>query len=117
MFRALAGGLTLHLECESVYVDINNLTMKNNSGGRGGNLAILFGKFTNGSVTILESHFESGCSIEGSGLYVGFNAVSEEKTDCQNLYVMLHVLNTIFVGNKALYSGSGVYIMHRQIFV
>ena len=113
-----AGGLTLYLECESVHVDINNLTMRNNSGGKGGNLAILFGKVSSGSVTILESCFESGCSIEGSGLYVGFNAINETndiKTDCQNLYLILHVANSTFVDNEAVYSGSGVYIMHRQL--
>ena len=37
-----AGGLSINLKCPNVMVKINNVTMSNNKGYTGGNLAILF---------------------------------------------------------------------------
>ena len=79
-----AGGLTIHLECLSIDIEMINLTMKGNSGGDGGNLAILFGISTCGNVKIIGSHFESGYSLGGSGLYTEFNmrGLLNENTIC-----------------------------------
>ena len=97
-----------------------NLTMKGNSGGDGGNLAILFGISTCGNVKIIGSHFESGYSLGGSGLYTEFNmrGLLNENTiclPCQEPYGALQTVNSTFINNRVQYAGSGVYIINRQL--
>ena len=113
-----AGGLTIRLECPRIDIEINNVTMRNNSGGDGGHLAILFGTNTCGNITIVESYFESGYSLEGSGVYAEFKNVTNLNADravCGECQGLLHIVNSSFVDNEVQYAGSGVYIIHRQL--
>ena len=113
-----AGGITIRLECPRVDVEINGVMMGNNSGGNGGNLAILSSRSTCANVTIVGSCFESGYSLEGSGVYADFkhttNLTTEQAAVCGDCQGLLHIINSRFVDNKVQFVGGGVYIKYRQ---
>ena len=126
-----AGGLSINLKCPNVTVKINNVTMSNNKGYTGGNLAILFDTFqTNFSVSveILNSIIEHGHASEGGGgIYAEF-VVSSSKTNkatpmlmCPENYhqhhQLLHIYNTSINKNAVTYQGGGVYLRQKQSLI
>ena len=120
-----AAGLSITLKCLNVKVRIDNVTMKNNRGMNGGNLALIFHKTSStykNAVTVRKSVFESGEADSGAGMYVEFvegsrsqealcfNSSSVNKSKHQ----LLLVENTVFRNNTAEYVGGGVYLIQKQ---
>lgn len=121
-----ASGLSIDLECPNVTVTIDNVTMSNNTGNTGGNLAILFYTFQTHfsiSVYILNSIIEGGHAPEGGGMYAEF-VVRPQKSSNANFkpicpenhqyHKLLHIYNTSFTDNAVMYKGSGVYLRQKQ---
>ena len=120
------GGLSIRVECNNVNISIHNLIMIGNAGGDGGNLELVFdGSTLFAPVEIINSHFESGYGLEGGGMRiivlpsavfttnVATNVSLNVRSSTQNM-VFLHVRNTIFIENEAVYAGAGVYIKQEQ---
>ena len=100
--------------------------MVGNAGGDGGNLELIFeGSASFPAVEITDSHFESGYGLEGGGMQIivlpsaGFtnnvaiNVSLGVRSSTQSI-VFLHVVNTIFIENEAVYAGAGVYVKQEQ---
>ena len=115
-----AGGLSINLQCPNIRVRINNLTMSNNTGGTGGNIAFYFytkQNYFNVSVTILNSKFEGGYATEGAGMFAEFVTGLFPKESCKinhQDHMLLLVYNTTFNDNTAQYAGGGVYLKQKQ---
>ena len=119
----LAAGLSITLQCVNVNVRIENVTMRNNSGGNGGSLGLMFHNTSstlNNTVTIRNSILESSRAIVGAALYAEFVEGSEsEETLClhtlsKSEHQLLYVENTTFTNNSAKYAGGAVYLKQKQ---
>ena len=119
----LAAGLSITLKCLNVNVKIDNVTMKNNRGMDGGNLALIFHNTSStykNAVTVRNSVLESGAADSGAGMYVEFVEVSRsQETLClhsvnKSKHQLLLVENTVFRNNTAEYVGGGVYLIQKQ---
>lgn len=117
-----AAGLTISINCPGINIKAYNVTMLNNSGYIGGNLALRFLSDLacfNMSAEIGHCHFEGGKSIDGGGMYAEFaelsasqaNAVSYTATVAPKEKVLLRVYDTNFTNNVANYSGGGVRLI------
>ena len=113
-----AGGLLISLGCPNIEVKIDNLTMLNNTGGTGGNVALFFYStqtYFNISVEICNSNFEGGYAAEGGDMYAEFAERSLEKimheANPQPHKLFKH--NTHFTANVVQYAGSGVYLKQK----
>ena len=119
-----ASGLSIDLECPNIQVKIDNVTLSNNSGNTGGNIAFLFYSFQtyfNISVEIYNSIIESGFAPEGGGgMYAEFvvrSPKTNEGVSClekSKHHRLLHIYNTSFINNTVEYAGSGVYLRQKQ---
>ena len=113
----LASGLSIILRRSGVLVSFTNLYFANNSGCRGGNLAIVFNTSSqfSGQVIFQNTSIENGIATYGGGLYIFYLSVPsyDRGNYCRSLEnistsELVTVMNTIFKGNKAL-SGGGLY--------
>ena len=113
-----AGGLSIDIKCPNVRVTIVNVTMLNNKGNAGGNLAISFQHYSNVSVEIIGSHFEGGSSLKGGGMFVTFIETLPKNVTCEakvHHNQLLHVYNTNFTHNVASkHGGGGVFVKQTQ---
>ena len=121
----VATGISLHLGCSNVKVNINHTKMIGNVASRksaGGNLAILYFNRTNiihNHVYVNNSLVINGRGNFGGGLFVYFyetpvNA-SNPGTTVQ-FPEALYISNTHFVGNNATLEGAGLYIaLHEPV--
>ncbi len=120
------GGLSIRIQCGNVNISIRNLKMVGNAGGDGGNLELAFeGSPSFAAVEIIDSHFESGYGLEGGGMHiivlpsavfttnVATNVNLGVQSSTQRI-VFLHVINTVFIDNEAVYAGAGVYVKQEQ---
>ena len=120
---SLAAGLSITLQCLNLNVRIDNVTMKDNAGKHGGNLALVFHNTSstpNNVVSIQNSVFETGSGDKGGGLYVELIEGSKsEETLClhssnKSKHQLLSVKNTVFRRNSAVYAGGAVYLIKKQ---
>ena len=95
--------------------------MRNNSGVRGGNLALIFYNTSStlkSTVKVSDSVLGFGFAYMGGGLYAEFVERSEvEQALCQHSssnHNLLVVENTQFIYNRAQYAGSAVYLNKKQ---
>ena len=122
-----ASGLSIDLKCPNITVTIDNVTMSNNIGNTGGNIAILFHTFQTHfsiSVNILNSIIEGGYAPEGGGgMYAEFVVESSKKFNSKTIptcpenyqyHKLLYIYNTSFTDNVVMYEGSGVYLRQKQ---
>ena len=115
-----AAGLSIILKCPNIRVMIDNVTMSNNRGGIGGNLALYFyttQSFFNVSVTILNSRFEGGNAAEGAGMFAEFVMGLFSKKPCEmnhQGHVLFLASNTTFSNNIAEFAGGGIYLKQKQ---
>ena len=116
-----AGGLTINLRCSNIEVRIESVSMTNNKGGDGGNLALFFEStriYYNTSVTIINSHFDNGNATVGGGMVMSFIESSDvEQKLCSpeiKTHTLLYVYNSTFSNNTAKYAGGGVYLRQKQ---
>ena len=121
--NTLAAGLSITLKCLSVNIQIENVTMSNNQGGNGGNLALVFHNTSStpdNIVTIRNCTLESGSGNTGGGLFVEFVDGSKfEESLClhspnKSEHQLLLVEDTTFNNNSAVYAGGGVYLKQKQ---
>ena len=119
----LAAGLSITLKCLNVNVKIDKVTMKNNRGMDGENLALIFhntSRTLKNAVTIRNSVLESGEADSGAGMYVEFvEGSGSQETLClhsvnKSEYQLLLVENTVFRNNTAEYVGGGVFLIQKQ---
>ena len=113
-----AGGLSINIKCPDVKVKIVNVTMLNNTGNAGGNLAITLQSYSNVTVEIVDSHLEGGKSFKGGGMFVAFIETPLKNVTCQekaHQNRILHVYNTNFTSNVATkLGGGGVFVKQMQ---
>ena len=121
--NTLAAGLSITLKCLSVNIQIENVTMKNNHGGSGGNLALVFHNTSStpdNIVTIRNCTLESGSADTGGGLFVEFvDSSKSEEALClhspnKSEHQLLLVIDTTFKSNSAVYAGGAVYLKQKQ---
>ena len=113
-----AGGLTLVLRCPNVRVKIVNLTMSNNTGHSGGNIAVLMSpNYPQGSIEIANSTFEGGTAVKGAGMFMSLGAIEFLNGECKDSFhqhQLLYVYNTSFRNNVATSYGGGVCIIQKE---
>ena len=118
MHLLAAGGLTIVVRCPNVMVKIINLTMSNNTGYYGGNLAVIASpKYVYGSIEIANSIFEGGRAVKGAGMLISLGAIEFKTGKCKdNLrrHKLLHIYNSSFKNNVANYYGAGVCIEEKE---
>ena len=118
----LAAGLSITLKCLRATVQIDNVTMNDNRGGNGGNLALIFhntASTPDNVVTIKNCVLESGVGELGGGLFVEFiDGSDSEEALClhspNKSHQLLLVQNTTFNNNAAVYAGGAVYLKQKQ---
>ena len=111
-----AGGLNIIIRCPNVAVKIFNLTMSNNSGYSGGNLAI-FTKYLYGFIEISNSIFEGGKAVRGAGMSMSLGGIEIKNGECKDQFrpnQLLYVYNTSFTNNLADRYGGGVFIQQKE---
>ena len=113
-----ATGLHLIILQKSVDVVLTNLVFKNNTGIRGGNIAIQFkdSAQNTSTVSIRHCHLEGGHVINGSGGGIIFWFMKELGYDdiCQYNKTILTVSDTTFKGNSAEWGGGGVKVTYYE---
>ena len=109
-----AGGLTLDIKSPNVTVKIFNLTMSNNTGYHGGNLAVYMSpNALHSSIEIANSTFEGGRAAKGAGVYMSVEAMKLKIGECKDncfQHKLLHIYNTRFTNNIAEHYGGGIFI-------
>ena len=111
-----AGGLNIIIMCSNVTVKIFNLTMSNNSGYSGGNLAV-FTKYLYGFIEITNSIFEGGRAKRGAGMFMSLGGIEFKNGECKNQFrpnQLLYVYNSSFTNNVAHLYGGGVFIEQKE---
>jgi len=127
LYYPSATGLTLLIDCPAISVSINNITVKGNQAGNGGNLAINFTDFTSNyhygpevsGVVINNSRIAGGIGHRGGGLRVWsviVSAIKEEVSYIRTVgdHCILQISNTQFVENHAHSEGGALYISHYE---
>ena len=117
-----AGGLIIIIKCPNVTVKIFNVTMSNNTGYNGGNLAVLTSpKYLYGSIEVANSTFEGGRAAKGAGMFLSLRAIELKNGECNldkfHEHKLLYVYNTSFRNNVANYYGGGVYIEEKESYL
>ena len=81
-----ASGLTLVVRCPNVTVKIFNLTMSNNTGYMGGNLAVFTSPkyIISSSIEIANSTFESGRAAKGAGMFLSLGGIKFLNGECKD---------------------------------
>ena len=119
----LAAGLSITLKCLSVNILFENVTMRDNHGENGGNLALVFQNTSStpdNIVTIRNCTLEAGTAVTGGGLFVEFvDSSKSEESLClhshnKSEHQLLLVENTTFKNNSAVYAGGAVYLKQKQ---
>ena len=118
----LAAGLTIVLRRANVSIELTELFFTNNSGCRGGNLAIVFNtsyQFT-GQVNLSNSQIHNGIATFGGGLYIFYLSAQQYDNHYCKSYLhefdsdIVSVRNTTFEDNMAKLSGGGFYARLTQ---
>ena len=113
-----AQGLQIVMYCGNISVSINNVTFRNNTGDKGGNIAISvtdFGYVNSSIITIRNSIIEGGRANKGGGIRIWSRTNKTLNHHCQwhhNSYTLLSVRNTTFRFNSAKVSGGATYIAY-----
>ena len=114
-----ANGLEVILHCPHVSVVMDNLTIANNMGRNGGNLALSvtdFDNVTNTSIiTIKNSHIVGGSAEQGGGMRFWTRTILSPQSSCiNNVHNILEVYNTNFSSNRAYSRGGALLMSHYQ---
>ena len=114
-------GLEVIVRCPDVYVLLSNVTIRNNRGRNGGNLALSvtdFSHLTNKSIiSIRNSHIYGGRSEKGGGgMRAWIRAIQSSDSHCEtdNIHSIIDVYNTTFISNIAYSSGGAIHVSHYQ---
>ena len=120
----LAGGLTISLTFAKVNVTLDNITLNNNRGGNGGNLAVIIHMFdlsTAPLVSINNSFIVNGTALEGGGLFLSVlqTALKEPskrlREDCNEIcQSIIKIESTHFINNTALFGGGALAIQQKE---
>ena len=118
-----ASGLIVRIFIPSISVTISNITVNNNTGSHGGNMAILVTDYheNTSTITINDSIIANGSAIRGGGMQFwvhvnrnnNFYRLHTVSYNLKSHYIM-NVTNTKFESNSAEQSGGGIYIGHYQ---
>ncbi len=108
----LSAGLAIVLRLGNITVDLNNVTLRSNSGCAGGNLAVfLYQNLTSTcssvNVTISNSIIENGFANIGGGVLFLLNR--------QEFFNKFIISDTTITNNRALFNGGGMFIKINQI--
>lgn len=116
-----ANGLELIIRCPEVYVLLTNVTIENNGGIKGGNLALSLTDFStlnnNSTISIRNSCINRGRSKkEGGGMRAWIRAIESSDSLCgkNNIHNIIEVYNTNFTSNIADSAGGAIHISHYQ---
>ena len=116
-----AVGLEMIVRCPGVYVLLSNVTIGNNRGRNGGNLALSvtdFSRSTNKNIiSVRDSHVYGGRSEKGGGgMRAWIRAIQSSDSLCEmdNTHSIIDVYNTTFISNIADSSGGVIHVSHYQ---
>lgn len=118
-----ANGLEIIARCPNVHVILNNVTVRNNSGSNGGNLAFsvtdFSGVMNSSIIKIRNSHISEGVANMGGGMRIWIrmnnnNYSLDSLCMYNNIHSILDVYNTNFTSNHAKSTGGAVYMSHYQ---
>ena len=124
---AFASGLLLVLRSTDVLVDMVDVNLTNNSGGSGGNMAIVIHhvtRTTSKPVSLRSSFVSHGNADAGGGLYLTVVEHSLTPTmtskDCQNesraplKNPIVSIQSTVFRHNTAINAGGAIYSRQKE---
>ena len=116
-----ATGLEILVDCPYIRLHIHNITARNNTASKGGNLAVALVDRHSGTanVTISHSSIEQGQAERGGGLTVWsqIHLASNNTTSCgaeHNDRVILKITDTNFTDNYASADGGALYLGHYE---
>ena len=122
-----AGGLSITIKCFDAHVNIANVTFINNTGGDGGNLAILIHNMTSSHniehpIIISESLFHNGHGLVGGAIYILFrNSPGERYQVCKSknftipyYHSLLLIENSNFSFNHAIRTGGAIFMKYHE---
>lgn len=119
LFYPNATGLSVHVGCHRITVNITNITAVHNQGHDGGNVATSL-NFTQGAhsaVYFSDSVVAHGISYRGGGLKVWSltpNITTAYPNDATELNPSLLLSNITFYNNTAESSGGALYLSHYE---
>lgn len=116
-----AAGLTIVIKCPNVAVVLDNVTADNNTGGDGGNLAVIFhipDLFKSYHFLINNSHFSNGDAIEGGGIFLSIVEPQIQGNATLTFpiaknHTIFTIMNTNFTYNSAKYMGGALAIRQK----
>ena len=114
-----ANGLEIIIHCPNVQIVMDNLTIANNRGRKGGNLALSVTDFDNSTntniVNITNSRIFGGNAEKGGGMIFWTRTLLTPRSSCMNsVHNVLEVSNTVFSLNHARLKGGGLMMSHYQ---
>ena len=118
-----ANGLEIIVYCPNVHVLITDVTIRNNRGRKGGNLALSVTDFsrvtkTSNIIKIKNSQISEGKAHKGGGMrfWTRTNYSNIRLYDCSfnNTHTILDVYNTNFSSNQAILTGGAIIMSHYQ---
>lgn len=123
--HAYAGGIDIYIiTIDTVILTLYNVSVINNTGYDGGNIAITYTTLHNSwlsKINISSCHVISGTAHTGGGLYIELILRQESlhrPENTSNSSVNIHVEKTEFLSNTAHGVGGGVYVqMHESKFL
>ena len=112
-------GFHVIVDRPNVSVTIENVTVTNNKGEYGGNVALYitdFGQSISTSITsLLNSHINNGIAEKGNGLLVKLKTKQSSSTCiASSNYMIVYVYNTTFYSNHARDTGGAIYVTHSH---
>ena len=117
-----ASGLQILIFCPSISIHLNQITVYDNKGVDGGNLALSLTEYSSNYnfsfISISNSNISKGHASRGGGLRFWSQIKSSNNITWQSLKInniILKISNCTFNNNVATITGGAVYISHHEI--
>ena len=109
--NSYATGIAFMIDCPNVAVNLDNVTLQQNVGYSGGNLAVVLqsSNLCTNSFVLNNSVIAGGIGHWGGGMIISILEVStSDATPTCNSWELVHIINTTFNENQAAQTGEGL---------
>jgi predicted outer membrane repeat protein len=118
-YKAYAGGIDIYLKTRRrVHIKFQLVTLENNSGYDGGNVAITYTTLHDGwnsSVTFISCNFSRGTAAHrGGGIFFEAMLKNRQPLNSPHNQLVLEVTHSVFTENKAKTVGGGMYLQVHE---
>ena len=115
---AYASGVDIYLTTTQIInLMFQSVTIMNNTGHNGGNIAISYATLTDGwncRINIVSCNISNGQAHTGGGLYIEMSMKPHYSEENAFGFIALNVVDTEFSNNQAAYVGGGGYIQLHE---